>query len=300
MNPTLYDILGVRPDATPDQIKRAWRDAADRFEPGSGSSGAQFRLFNEAAEVLLDPAKRAEYDAGLAGGSGAAAPGRFPRLGKSKKTDKTENTDSTDSTTHAGTAGKAEPAEKVAPAAPVAPATAAAPSASDAGTGPSTPLLAGLGVLALVLVVAAAVLGLVVWSYPAVRQQDRADEAAQTAPAAAERAAATILSYDYTSLDTDEKAAERYMTTSYAKEYADTFDKLVRPNAAKLHAKVVADVRASGVQHADPDRVNVLLFVNQSTKSTANSGQEQLALNRVELKMVRQGDTWLVDDIASY
>ena len=66
MNPTLYDILGVRPQATPDEIKRAWRDAADRFEPGSGSSGAQFRLFNEAAEVLLDPAKRAEYDARLA------------------------------------------------------------------------------------------------------------------------------------------------------------------------------------------------------------------------------------------
>ena len=161
-------------------------------------------------------------------------------------------------------------------------------------------LLAVLGALALVLVVTAAWLGLKTWSWPDVRQQDRVDEAAQSAPAAAERAAATILSYDYTSLDTDEKAAERYMTPAYAKQYADTFDKLVRGNATKLHAKVVADVRASGVQHADPDRVNVLLFVNQSTKSTANSGQEQLALNRVELKMVRSGDRWLVDDITSY
>ncbi|MGN6129973.1 MAG: J domain-containing protein, partial [Nocardioidaceae bacterium] len=67
MNPTLYDILGVRPDASADEIKRAWRDAAERFEPGSGSSGAQFRLFNEAAEVLLDPQRRREYDDRLAG-----------------------------------------------------------------------------------------------------------------------------------------------------------------------------------------------------------------------------------------
>ena len=109
-----------------------------------------------------------------------------------------------------------------------------------------------------------------------------------------------MLSYDYTSLDTDEKAAERYMTPSYAKEYRDTFDKLVRGNAEKLHAKVVATVRASGVQHADADRVNVLLFVNQTTRSTANGGKEQVALNRVELAMVRDGDRWLVDDITSY
>ena len=56
MNPTLYDVLGVSPDASQEQIKTAWRDSAGRFEPGSGGSSAQFRLFNEAAEVLLDPA----------------------------------------------------------------------------------------------------------------------------------------------------------------------------------------------------------------------------------------------------
>ena len=61
-----------------------------------------------------------------------------------------------------------------------------------------------------------------------------------------------------------------------------------------------AEVKASGVAHADADRVNVLLYVNQSTTSTANSGQPQVALNRVQLSMVRQGGTWLVNDITSY
>ena len=166
--------------------------------------------------------------------------------------------------------------------------------------GPSWPVVAVLGVVALALVLTAAWLGLATWDYREVRDQDAVDEASRTAPAAAERASAAILSYDYGSLDADEKAAERYMTPAYRKQYADTFDRLVRPNAAKVRAKVEAEVKASGVAHADADRVNVLLYVNQSTTSTANSGQPQVALNRVQLSMVRQGGTWLVNDITSY
>ena len=82
MNPTLYDILGVAPDASRDEVKHAWRDAAERFEPGTGGSTAQFRMFNEAAEVLLDPERRAEYDARLAAeprsGGTAVPPAALP------------------------------------------------------------------------------------------------------------------------------------------------------------------------------------------------------------------------------
>jgi Mce-associated membrane protein len=174
------------------------------------------------------------------------------------------------------------------------------PRGPGGGSGPSWPLVAGLGVVALVLVVAAGVLGLFTWSWSDVRAQDAVDEATRTAPAAAERASTAILSYGYTSLDADEKAAERYMTPGYQKKYADTFNRLVKPNATKLKAKVEAEVKASGVAHADADRVNVLLYVNQTTRSTANGGEPQVALNRVQLSMVKQGGTWLVNDITSY
>ena len=42
--------------------------------------------------------------------------------------------------------------------------------------------------------------------------------------------------------------------------------------------------RGQGVRrgHADADRVDVLLYVNQTTTSTANGGEPQLALNRVD------------------
>ena len=64
-NPTWYDVLGLDRDATPAEIKAAWRHATDRFEPGSGSG--QFRMFNDAADVLLDPERRRAYDETLTG-----------------------------------------------------------------------------------------------------------------------------------------------------------------------------------------------------------------------------------------
>ena len=168
------------------------------------------------------------------------------------------------------------------------------------GPGPSWPVIGVLGALAVVLVAAAAVLGLAVWDIGEVREHDKVDQASRVAPAAAERASAAILSYDYTSLDADRKAAQRHMTPSYKKKYGATFERLVRPNAAKVKARVEAEVKASGVSHADPDRVNVLLYVNQTTTSTANGGEPQVALNRVQFSMVRQGGSWLVNDITSY
>jgi len=194
-------------------------------------------------------------------------------------------------------------------AAPPPPPSSTAPAAADGAGGadgargrpaPSWLVVAALGVVALLLVVTAGVLGLFTWSWSDVRTQDAVDEASRTAPAAAERASAAILSYSYTSLDADESAAERYMTPAYRKKYADTFTRLVKPNATKLKAKVEAEVKASGVAHADADRVNVLLYVNQTTRSTANGGEPQVALNRVQLSMVKSGGTWLVDDITSY
>src|SRR6187200_2833171 len=64
-NPTWYDVLGVPRDASSTEIKAAWRNATDKFEPGSGSG--QFRMFNEAADMLLDPERREAYDANLDG-----------------------------------------------------------------------------------------------------------------------------------------------------------------------------------------------------------------------------------------
>ncbi len=165
------------------------------------------------------------------------------------------------------------------------------------------PVMAGLAVLAVVLLVIAAgpfVDGLGWKDYREVAEQSEIDSARRTAPAAAEQAAEAILAYDYKSIEADRDAAAQFMTETYRKQYLDTFDGLVTKAAVERKAQVEASVRASGVTAAGTDRVEVLLFVNQTSTSTANSGEEQTALNRVMFAMVREGETWRVDDITSY
>ncbi|PRX45973.1 nuclease-like protein [Prauserella shujinwangii] len=62
-----YELLGVRPDATPAQIKSAYRTLARTMHPDTGGTAGTFRLLREAYETLGDPVRRAEYDRGGAG-----------------------------------------------------------------------------------------------------------------------------------------------------------------------------------------------------------------------------------------
>lgn len=66
-SPTLYEVLGVCPDATDDQIKTAWRRAAKVTHPDAGGTSEAFTAARHAWEVLSDPARRTAYDADLAG-----------------------------------------------------------------------------------------------------------------------------------------------------------------------------------------------------------------------------------------
>lgn len=60
-----YDIMGVKPDAGADEIKRAYRRLARKYHPDvSDEPDAEnrFKEVGEAYEVLRDPEKRAAYD----------------------------------------------------------------------------------------------------------------------------------------------------------------------------------------------------------------------------------------------
>lgn len=59
---SLYDDLGLSPDATADQIKAAHRAAAKRHHPDTGGDREAFDRAQRAAMVLRDPEKRARYD----------------------------------------------------------------------------------------------------------------------------------------------------------------------------------------------------------------------------------------------
>jgi molecular chaperone DnaJ len=82
-----YGILGVRRDASADDIKRAYRQLARQFHPDVNSDPAaqdRFKEINAAYEVLSDPKKREIVDLGgdpLGPGGGASGAGAGPFVG---------------------------------------------------------------------------------------------------------------------------------------------------------------------------------------------------------------------------
>ncbi len=64
--PNYYEILGLTPAATPDEIKKRYRELARRFHPDvnpNPNAAQQFKTINEAHHVLGDADRRSTYDA---------------------------------------------------------------------------------------------------------------------------------------------------------------------------------------------------------------------------------------------
>jgi DnaJ-class molecular chaperone len=74
-----YRLLGVKPNASPQEIHAAYRRLARAYHPDihPGSTGSLVRMarVNVAKSVLLDPNMRAAYDLSRNRAQGPAAPG---------------------------------------------------------------------------------------------------------------------------------------------------------------------------------------------------------------------------------
>lgn len=254
--PTWYDLLDVAPDASTDEVRAAWRRQIADLEPGD----RRFDTLNRAASVLLDPDTRSAYDAGL-----EPAPEAPEEVVDEASADVGD----------AGPPVEGQPVQ-------------GGPSAGTAAR-PPTWLLAGLGVLAAVLVAAT------VWSWTG--RGAGGEDAARAAQAAAERAVVPVLSYDYQDLDGGRQRAKALMTGSYAAEYDKLFA-VIEDNAPATRTRVDVEVVSSGIVRASEDRVQVLVFVDRPTTNKA-SPEPVVYKDQVTLSMQRVDGEWLVDDMTT-
>ena len=270
MNASWYDLLDVAPDASEAEIRAAWKDAIVDLDP----TDRKFRVYNQAAEVLLDPKRRAAYDAELA----AQAREEEPAEDAAPKSAAAESASAV-----TGTGKVRRPWRQGSKASPAAPVTHEVPSRRPV---PGW-ALAVLAVLTAASVVAAA------WLWFEEPSDATVEDSTRAAQSAAERAIGPILSYDYRHLDEDKAAAESYMTSDYRDEYDRLFE-LVKQNAPGTRTVVTGKVISSGIVRSGSDRVEVLLFVDQPTTNKQHK-TPVIYKNQVRAQMEKVGDDWLVD-----
>ena len=65
-NKDYYETLGIKKDASAEEIKRAYRQLAKKYHPDLNkddeNAAQKFKEVNEAYQVLSDDKKRAQYD----------------------------------------------------------------------------------------------------------------------------------------------------------------------------------------------------------------------------------------------
>ncbi|WP_426242439.1 J domain-containing protein [Nocardioides sp. LHG3406-4] len=259
-SPSWYDVLDVDPTADADEVRAAWKAAIADLEP----TDRRFQTLNRAAEVLLDPTRRAAYDAEL-------AEAEEPDLGFEARAPERPRT---------STGG---------PEAPERPRTSTGgPASAHTSTGVSGWLLVALAAAVLTVAGAAAALFLL-------RGGSDSEESAAAAQKAAEEAIVPILSYDYRHLDQDRAAAQSYLTSKYKPLYDKTFS-IVEENAGSVQPVVVAKLVSSGLARSGDDRVEVVLFVDQETTNKETT-EPVVYQNYVTVTMQDVDGEWLVDEL---
>lgn len=149
-----------------------------------------------------------------------------------------------------------------------------------------------------VAITLAACTGGLAWQALHTPSADDLDQSRSAALDAGRTSAKALLSYDHRTLDKDFRAGRKTATGKFRAQYAKTTSKTVRPNAKKHSVTVTAEVVSASVVRASPDRVELLLYVNQNTVSdlVKNGRIDQ---NRVLMTMVPVDGDWRAAQLKS-
>ncbi|WP_301120613.1 hypothetical protein [Mycolicibacterium fortuitum] len=144
-----------------------------------------------------------------------------------------------------------------------------------------------LAVIALVLAVASGVLR---WLTV---MQAESDTARVESVEAAKEITAEMLSYETDTVEQQLTAARDRMTGKFLGTYTAMINEVI-PAAQAQRIAAVADVLEVGTVKAEPDRAELVLFVNQSVQVGDHMPEKTPSVARVT--MVKDGDRWLLSE----
>lgn len=284
--PDPYEVLGLAPDASEAQVRKAWRKKTSATGPGT----PEFAALNAAAELLLDADRRTAYDgelaaARLADREAAAAVEEAP-------------------TPESEIVGSPEPA------------TRPARSWKGALSGwNGTAAIAGL--LALVAIALAIWQGIeyanrgTTSAGPgtggvAAGNFDQPDSTQQAALSAVTTGLPAVLSYNYASMPQSEANAKRFLTAKAQPALAASYQRLISGGTppgcrnalapiATRKTVVTASIVSAGIVSVGSSTAQIGVFVNQTTTSAGRAAVT--TQNRVLVSLVKQNGTWLIDSL---
>ena len=270
MSASWYDVLGVDEHASPEEIRTAWKDSIADLSPGD----RKFRVCNEAAEVLLDPERRAAYDAELGIAPAADAVEETP---PDEAREALDHPDEFHGATEAVT---------------VAPSSAGAEPAKPARTLPAVPGWLIIGLAVAVLVVA----GLAFWLQTSDTDDQQVETAVDEATAAARTNVPLVLSYDYKNPEASRDRALQVLTGDLKTDYADLWEKALITNVKKAKAFAKSEVVNAGVACVSDDgrQVGVLVVVDATTGNVKQSDDLTVSFTAT---MEDVDGQWLVRDL---
>ncbi|MFC5731088.1 J domain-containing protein [Nocardioides vastitatis] len=309
MSPNLYDLLDVDEAATPDQIRTAWKSAIADLDP----TDRRFRAFNDAAGVLLDPDKRAAYDAELA--EARADEDRHSEPVDDEPEDDQPEADQPDAAPVLVPDADVPDADVPDADVPDADLPAEARTGEDADAAapaPAGPPGWALGAAAVAAVLSVA---LAVWvlATPGVRV-DAADSpgaiaeravvqerAALAAEQAAEQMVGPVLSYNHKTMAEDLERIRGNMTDKLGEKQAASWPDITKEAEEQ---QIVVEAAATGAAltrvASDGERATVVVFVDQQVqKKDAEPFVLRMWATMSLVKASGSEGRWLLDDICT-
>lgn len=113
---------------------------------------------------------------------------------------------------------------------------------------------------------------------------------------AAAKAVAQILTTTWEEYDEQAEQAQGLMTKSFAKEYGQTSDQ-IREEFISSKTAVEMTVEWAGVYRAEPEKAEVLVFMNQMV--TRAGGSPRVVPFRALVTVVPSGSGWLVSHLTT-